>query len=115
MTCYNCQKDILEGSRYCYYCGAAQKPVNQPPPPPPRPAQPLRRSRRSKMIAGVCGGLAEHFALDISLVRIVWAVVTVLSGIFGGLVAYIICWIIIPEEEIQSSPAAPAPPQPSGS
>jgi phage shock protein C len=114
MTCYNCQKDIIEGSRYCYHCGAAQKPASSPPPP-PRPARPLRRSRRNKTIAGVCGGLAEHFDLDVSLVRIVWAVVTLLSGIFGGLVAYVICWIIIPEEEIQTSPAAAPPPQPSGS
>lgn len=113
MICYNCQKDILEGSRYCYYCGAAQKPVN-PPAPPPQPARPLRRSRRYKAIAGVCGGLAEHFVLDVSLVRIIWALVTVLSGIFAGVIAYLICWIIIPEEEFQSSPAAEPPPQPSG-
>ena len=43
MNCYNCQKDILEGSRYCYHCGAAQKPLPPPPPPPPPQNFPPRR------------------------------------------------------------------------
>lgn len=102
MTCYNCKKEILEGSRYCYLCGAAQKPLT--PPPPPR--KPLRRSRKHKAIAGVCGGFAEHFELDISLVRVIWLLVGLLNGI--GIIAYIICWIVIPMEEEQSTSPVPA-------
>ncbi len=63
----------------------------------PRPM--LRRSRRDRSIAGICGGLAEFFGTDPTLVRIV----TLLLILFGGLSlwVYIILWIIIPE--------APAP------
>ncbi|MFQ5778505.1 MAG: PspC domain-containing protein [Terriglobia bacterium] len=103
MLCYNCQRDILEGSRYCYHCGAAQKPVLPPPPP---PAKPLRRSRANKMIAGVCAGFADYFELDISLVRVIWLLVALFGG--GGLIAYLICWIIIPYREVETSSPLPA-------
>lgn len=103
MLCYNCQTEILEGSRYCYHCGAAQKP---PPPAAPKPSKPLRRSRRNKMIAGVCAGFADYFELDISLVRIIWVLVALFGG--GGLIAYLICWIVIPLEEEQVSSPVPA-------
>jgi len=102
MICYNCQKEIAEGSRYCYLCGAAQKPAAAP-----GLRKPLRRSRRYKAIAGVCGGFAEHFDLDISVVRVVWLLVALFGG--GGVLAYLICWIIIPLEEETSPAPAPAP------
>ncbi|MBI4466941.1 MAG: PspC domain-containing protein [Acidobacteria bacterium] len=101
MTCYNCQKEIVEGSRYCYHCGAAQKPLT----PPPGVRKPLRRSRKHKVIAGVCGGFAEHFGLDVSLMRVIWLLIALFGG--GGLIAYLICWVVVPLEEAQS--AAPVP------
>ena len=56
--------------------------------------QGLRRSTRNRMIAGVCGGLAEHYG--ISSTRIRWAFV--LFGLFGaGEVAYIVLWILVPK------------------
>ena len=55
----------------------------------------LYRSSRNKMIAGVCGGLAEYLNIDPTIVRLIWALVG-LSG--AGLVAYLICALIIPEE-----------------
>lgn len=56
----------------------------------------LYRSRKEKMIAGVCGGLAEYFNIDVTLVRIVVAILAVAS--FGTfLLAYLLCVIIIPE------------------
>ena len=91
MNCYNCQKDILEGSRYCYHCGAAQKPLT---PLPGAPAKPLRRSRKHKVIAGVCGGFAEYFSVDVALVRVIWLLIAFFGG--GGIIAYIICWLVIP-------------------
>ncbi len=56
----------------------------------------LYRSRMSKMVGGVCGGLSEYFQIDPSIMRIGWVVFTMLGG--AGLLAYIICWIVIPEE-----------------
>lgn len=59
-------------------------------------AKKLYRSRNSRLIAGVCGGLAEYFNIDPIIVRLI-ALILVLS--FGsGLIAYIIAWIVVPEE-----------------
>lgn len=56
----------------------------------------LTRSR-DKKIAGVCGGLAEFLGLDKSIVRIVWLLCILLAG--TGLLAYLIMWIVMPEEK----------------
>ena len=58
----------------------------------------LRRSRTDRMIAGVCGGLARHFQMDPTLVRVIYVVVAVLSAAFPGLLVYGLLWIVIPEE-----------------
>ena len=50
------------------------------------------------MIAGVCGGIGEYFQVDSTLVRLLWAVLTVASMGVGGILAYILAWIIIPEK-----------------
>ena len=55
----------------------------------------LCRSRVNKKIAGVCGGIAEYFNIDPTLVRLGWVLLSVLGG--NGLLAYIICAIIMPE------------------
>jgi len=56
----------------------------------------LLRPQDGRMIAGVCAGFARHFGLDATLVRILWVLITCLGG--AGIIAYLICWIIIPEE-----------------
>ena len=61
------------------------------------PANPLRRSRQNRMIAGVCGGLAEWIGWDVTLVRILYVVISVVSAAFPGLLAYVILWILMPE------------------
>ncbi len=48
------------------------------------------------MLAGVCSGIAKYFDLDPTIVRILWVVVTLAGG--SGLIAYIICALIIPDE-----------------
>ncbi len=103
MTCYNCQKEITEAAKYCQHCGAAQKPLT----PPPAPQKPLRRSRKNKVIAGVCAGMADYFNVDMILVRLIWVLVTLFSG-GSGLIAYVICWLIIPYAEDQAPAPAPA-------
>jgi phage shock protein C len=52
------------------------------------------------MIAGVCGGIAEYFDLDPSIVRIVYVLVSVLSAAFPGILFYIIMWIIVPQSDV---------------
>ena len=58
----------------------------------------LTRSRSERMLAGVCGGLAQFFGLDASLVRIAYAILTIFTA-FAGVPVYILMWIIIPEEK----------------
>ena len=60
------------------------------------PARQLRRSRDQRMIAGVCGGLAQYFRIDVTLLRIIFAVLIVFGG--SGLLLYLIAWMVIPEE-----------------
>lgn len=56
----------------------------------------LYRSVRDRRIAGVCGGIAEYFGVDPSLVRLAWIVFSCLGG--SGVLAYIVCAIVIPPE-----------------
>ncbi|HOQ16936.1 MAG TPA: PspC domain-containing protein [Defluviitaleaceae bacterium] len=53
-------------------------------------------SNRDKKFAGVCGGIAEFFDIDATLVRIFWALLTLMSSIIPGIILYLICWAIMP-------------------
>ena len=56
----------------------------------------LTRSATDKKIAGVCAGFANYFDLDPTLVRIIWLLMVLGAGV--GVLAYLICWIAMPEE-----------------
>ncbi|HEY3316631.1 MAG TPA: PspC domain-containing protein [Bacillota bacterium] len=56
----------------------------------------LYRSRHERVIAGVCGGLAEYFRVDVTVIRLLWAVAVFAAG--TGVIAYIVAVLIIPEE-----------------
>ncbi len=56
----------------------------------------LYRSKNDRMIAGVCGGLAEYLDMDPAIIRLLWAIFTCFA--FSGLILYIIACIIIPNE-----------------
>jgi phage shock protein C len=58
----------------------------------------LKRSREDRMIAGVCGGFAKYIVSDPTIVRLIFALVTVFTAIIPGVLIYIIMWIIIPKE-----------------
>lgn len=57
----------------------------------------LYKSKNDKKLSGVCAGIAEYFGIDPTLVRLLWAVITVFSACIGGILAYIVCALIIPE------------------
>jgi phage shock protein C len=92
MYCNACGKNIADDCRFCCYCGNV---VGFPPAP-----KKLMRSRADRKIGGVCAGLAHYLDLDVSLVRILWFFITLACGIFPGIVAYVLGWIIIPEEPL---------------
>ncbi|MCG8400060.1 MAG: PspC domain-containing protein [Firmicutes bacterium] len=58
----------------------------------------LYRSSRNRMIAGVCGGVAEYFSIDPTLVRLGYVVLSVFSAAFPGILVYLIAWLIIPAD-----------------
>jgi phage shock protein PspC (stress-responsive transcriptional regulator) len=60
------------------------------------PGRPLRRSRQ-RLLAGVCGGLADWLGWDRTLVRVLYVLVSILSAAFPGILVYVVLWIVIPE------------------
>jgi phage shock protein C len=64
-------------------------------------ARKLYRSRTDSMIAGVCGGLAEYFNIDPTMVRLAAVALTLAGG--SGILAYLIFWFVIPQRAIEQS------------
>ncbi len=58
----------------------------------------LYKSNRDRMLAGVLGGFAEYIGVDSTLVRLIYALISLFSAGFPGLLFYIICALIIPDE-----------------
>ena len=58
--------------------------------------KPLSRLQHGRVVAGVCAGLAAYFGIDATLVRLVFAVLTVFGGL--GILLYLCAWVIIPDE-----------------
>jgi phage shock protein C len=63
----------------------------------------LYRSRTQRMVAGVCGGLAEYLNVDATLIRVLFLILAVFGG--SGLVIYLAMWIIVPDAS-KASPTA---------
>jgi phage shock protein PspC (stress-responsive transcriptional regulator) len=57
------------------------------------------RSRDDRLIAGVCGGLAEWLGWDPTLVRVLFVLVSVLSAAFPGVLVYVVLWVLMPERD----------------
>ena len=62
---------------------------------PERPYRRLTLSRTDKMIGGVCGGIANYFNVDPTLVRVIAVVLALFGG--GGIIAYLLAWLIMPK------------------
>ncbi len=58
----------------------------------------LRRSR-NQIVGGVCAGLADFIGWDYTLVRVIYAILTIISGAFPGFLIYIVLWLIMPLEQ----------------
>ncbi len=67
----------------------------------------LARSETNKQIAGVCGGLAEYFGVDATIVRLAAVALAIYPGaVIGGVVAYLIAWFIMPADSRTLQPVA---------
>jgi phage shock protein C len=90
MYCNACGRTIAEDARFCTYCGiGVGTPIAH---------KKLMRSRADRKVGGVCAGLAAYLEIDTILMRLLWAFVTLVSGIFPGVVVYVLAWIIVPED-----------------
>ena len=58
----------------------------------------LYLSSSDRKISGLCGGIASYFEIDSSLIRLAWIILTIITGIVPGILAYIIAVIVIPRE-----------------
>ena len=108
MYCTKCRTQLNDEAKFCSDCGtpagnnayAAQ------------PAYPkLSRPRDDRKIAGVCAGFARYLAVDVTLVRLI-AVVLALCPPSVGLIAYLVAWIIMPNDPLRL-PAATQPVTPT--
>lgn len=69
----------------------------------------LTRSTTDRKLAGVCGGLAEYFRVDSTVVRLLWAILTIVPGaIVLGVVAYLVAWFIMPESPATHAVVTPS-------
>ena len=71
----------------------------------------LRRSLSDRHLAGVCGGLAEHFGLSSGRLRLVWVLATLFTA-FAGVVLYLALWYLLPAEPPPAPAFDPPPLQP---
>jgi phage shock protein C len=101
MVCVRCGKDIESEAAFCRHCGAAQI----------LPGTPRRLVRLSSQgrIAGVCAGIADYLNTDVTLVRLAWVLLSIIPGaFFGGALAYLAAWILLPESQAEVNRSGPA-------
>lgn len=99
MFCSNCGIEMPEGFSYCSQCGAAAGKCGSIPPHPGRPGRPFFRPRSDRKIGGVCAGIAQYLGLDVTLVRVLVVCLSIWPPLVG-LVFYIVCWIVVPNEPL---------------
>ena len=61
-------------------------------------AKKLTRSTSDRWVAGICGGIGEYLEIDPNVIRVLWVIITVLTGFIAGIIIYILLWIILPEQ-----------------
>lgn len=96
MFCTKCGSELRDQDRFCSSCGATTGKFA----PPPRVEARLSRPMNEAKIAGVCAGFARYFDLDVTLVRVLWVVLTVFPLPCFGLVSYIVAWIVMPKDPV---------------
>jgi len=65
-------------------------------------AKKLTRSLENRMIGGVCAGLADYFDIDVSLVRLIFVGITLVTALVPMLIFYLIAWIVIPAKKAET-------------
>ena len=92
MYCSHCGVEISEQDCYCSQCGGATPNAARR-----TSSRVLSRSRDDSKVGGVCAGFARYLGVDVTLVRILWVVLTIYPP-GAGLIAYFICLIVMPKD-----------------
>lgn len=106
MYCTRCGLELQEADRFCSRCGARTAIAG-----PAAAPMPLMLDKRNQKIAGVCAGFARALDTDVTLIRVLWLVIALATGV--GFLAYLIAWIIMPSDHgLDPRPAFHQAPQP---
>lgn len=116
MFCTNCGRELSNDARFCSQCGQGTRIPTGAPPSGDGYYAPRRLYRLAydKQIGGVCAGFAKYFDIDVTLMRVLVLVATVLTGFVPGFLCYLLAWIVMPKDEgvMRASPMIAAAPHP---
>src|SRR3974377_2606602 len=108
MSSPGCQKEIVDGAKFCFTCGARLAPANSQTVPPTgasaRAERKLVRSTNDRKIAGVCAGVADYFDWDPTIVRLLCALATLVPG--PNILVYLVLWIVLRQGPTPDSPSS---------
>src|SRR3954447_3947455 len=93
MACIRCQRDVPADAVFCPACGARQSADASS-----WGTRRLVRIPSEQKIAGVCAGIADYLDVDVTLIRALWIVLSIVPGaIIGGILAYVLAWMVMPQ------------------
>jgi len=101
MFCTHCGLELRDQDKFCSQCGTQAGRSAAPPLRPDRLTRPIA----DKKIAGVCAGFARYFAVDVTLVRVIWLILTIWPLPLLGVISYIVAWIVMPKDLACAHPA----------
>jgi phage shock protein C len=104
MFCTRCGVPLRDDDRFCSQCGNATALGRAVPP----AGKALRLDKANRKIAGVCAGFARYFEMDVSLMRVLWLAMVIITGGLG-LFVYIAAWLVVPSDPVSSAVFVPQP------
>ena len=96
MYCTKCGLEVRDQDRFCCQCGCATARGAAS----VQPSERLSRPMQDAKLGGVCAGFARYMGVDVTLVRILWIVLTIWPLPLLGVIAYIVAWIVMPKDPV---------------